>query len=84
MSPPHVSMIHEVIMEQREVMIGFQTDRWHHNALRIILVQIIGEQHENRTHALTTNREHILDRFIQSEGLAVIGQVVERCVDLLQ
>ena len=81
---PHVGIVHQVVVQQGKVVIRFQSDSLSHNALRIVLVKVIGQQCQHRAYALAANREHILDRLIQRIGLTVIYQTVQRLIHFLQ
>ena len=73
----HIGIIHEVIVEQRVVMIGFQGNGRRKDTLGIFLVEIIAEQHQRGAYALAPHRQHVFNRIIESLGPALIRQVVE-------
>ena len=52
MTATHVGIVHQVVVQEREVVIGFQSDGLCHNPFRIILEQIVGQQHQHGSHTL--------------------------------
>ena len=72
----HIGIVHQVVVQQGEVMIGLQSDGLRDDTLWIILKEIIAHQHQHRAHTLASQRQHVLDRFIQRERLAVVCQTV--------
>ena len=49
----HIGIVHQVVMEQRIVMIGLQTQGRHQDLLGMFLEQVIAQQHQYRTDTLT-------------------------------
>ena len=43
MTTTHISMIHQVIVQQGKVVVGLKADGRRHDALWIVLIEIIGE-----------------------------------------
>ena len=54
MTTPHIGIIHQVVVQQGKVVIGLETNGRHHDALRIVAIEIVGEQHQHRAHALAS------------------------------
>ena len=71
-------------MEQREVVIGLHTDGLRHDALGVVTIEVVGQEHENRTDALATQRQHVAYRFVEREWLTVIGEVIQGLVHLVE
>ena len=83
-SAPQVGVVHQVIMEKCIVVISLQSHSLHENALRIILIQIVSQQHQHGPHAFATHRQHILHRLIKAGWLTVVRQPGQEIIDLSQ
>ena len=77
MSAAQVGVVHEVVVEQRVVVVGLEGACRTEDALRIILEEVIGKKHEDRAHALATHRQDISYWLIERHGLAVEGHVLD-------
>ena len=55
MSAAQVGVVHEVVVEQRVVVVGLEGACRTEDALRIILEEVIGKKHENGAHALAAH-----------------------------
>ena len=65
MTAPHVGIVHQVVVQQGEVVIGLQSEGLRHNAQGVVLEEVVGQQHQYGAHTLATDGQHILDGFIQ-------------------
>ena len=81
---PEVGIIHEVVVEQRVVMIGLQRTCRGQDAFRVVLIHVVDEEHKHGTYALASEGEYILDGLVERARLSVVGQLVEIRVDCLQ
>ena len=45
MTTTHIGIVHQIIMQQRKVVIGFQADGLSDDPLRVVLVEIVGQEH---------------------------------------
>ena len=84
MSAPEVGIVHEIVVEQRVVMIGLQRTCRGQDAFRVVLVHVVDEEHEHGTYALASEGEYILNGLVERARLSVVGQLVEIGVDCLQ
>ena len=84
MTSTHIGLIHQVVVKQREVVIGLHTDGLRHDTEGIIAEEVIGQEHEDRTDALATQRQHIADRIVECVRLTVVGEVIEGLVHLVE
>ena len=76
-TPTHIRIIHQVIVEQRVVMIGFQRNGRRQDTLRILLVEIVSEQHQRGPYAFAPYRKYIFNGVIESSRPTLVRQVVE-------
>ena len=83
-APTHIGMIHQVVVEQREVVIGLYTDGLRHDTFGILAIEVIGQEHEDGTDTLTAQRQHIAYRIVECVWLTVIGEVLQGLVHLLE
>ena len=79
-----VGVVHQVVVQQRVVMVSLQCGGLHENALRVILVELIGKQHEHWPNALATHGQHIAYRIVEGFGLAIVRKAFQEMVDLSQ
>ena len=84
MAATQVGIVHQVVVQQGVVVVGFNTTGWHENVLGVFAPEVIAKQHQHRADALATKREYILDRIIERCRLSVVRQAVEIIVDQLQ
>jgi len=50
----HIGIVHQVVVQQGEVMIGLQSNGRHEDILGLRFPQVIGHEHEYRTDAFAT------------------------------
>ena len=49
-----VGVVHEIVVQQRVVMVGFQCTCRREDTLRVILEHVVAEQHEHGTYAFAS------------------------------
>ena len=59
-----IGIVHQVIMEQGIVVISLQGDGIHQDFLRVVLEDVVTQEHQGWTDALAPHREYILYRLI--------------------
>ena len=52
-APADVCSVHQVVMQQCEIVIDLQAQSHRHDAVHILSVHIVGHEHQNRTNALS-------------------------------
>jgi hypothetical protein len=84
MATPQVGIVHQIVVQQRIVVVGLQTGGLHEDSLRVVLEEVVGQQHERGTNALATQREHIVDGVVEVVGLTVAMQTRQGVVYFLK
>ena len=69
-SAAHIRVIHQVIVQQRMVMVSFDTDGSRHSRFEVIFVQAVSHEQQRRAQAFAPHVEHIADRFVKSHRLS--------------
>lgn len=80
----HIGMIHEVIMEKRMVMVGFQTDGCRNSFVRILAVEAMGKQQKSGSQTFAAHAEDVADGFVETFGFGRIGNVAEGSIDAIE
>ena len=83
-SASHVGIVHQVVVQQRVVVVGLQSDGRHQDALWVLFPQVIPHERQDGADALSANRQHILYGFVQRLGFSLVGQLGQEVVDQLQ
>ena len=68
-------VVHEVVMQERVVVIGLKGARRRENRFRVVPEEIVGQEHQRRTYALSSQREYISDRFVQALWPASVREI---------
>ena len=74
---PRIGIIHDVVVQQREVVKHFDGECSGFGCRDRLLKQVAGHQHECGADTLTARPEGVTDRFIQSRGPGRIRQLGE-------
>ena len=64
----HIGVIHEVVVQQRVVVVGLQTDGCGHGAVEVFAVDAVGQQEKGGAQALSAFLKNILDGFVKTFG----------------
>ena len=84
MTATQISIVHEVVMQKRIVMVGLKCTSRHKDSLGILLEEIIRKEHKHWAYALSSHREHITYRFVKRRRTAVVRKLHKIVVDELQ
>ena len=83
MSTSKVCIVHEVVVQQRVVVISLQSaSRWK-DAFGVVFEHVVCQHHERRSYSLSPDGKDILDGLVKALRLPVIGNVVQVVVDEL-
>ena len=80
----HIGIVHQVIVQEREVVVYLQSKSRIENSIHIVTIHVISHKHHRRAYALASERENILDRFVQVHRFVCIVKRLNMRIYLIE
>ena len=74
----HVGTVHQVVVQQRVVVVGFQAYGGGHHAVHVVAIEAVGQQHQCGAQAFASHVEHVAYGFIEPFGAGGVGHFSQR------
>ena len=84
MSTTHISVVHQVVVQQSKVVVGLQSEGLRHNAQWIVFIEIVRQHGEYWTYTFSADRQYVLNGVVQRGRLAIVNQIIEGLIHFLQ
>ena len=81
LSASHLGTIHQVIMEQCEIVVCLQSNGGKYGGRDVLPIEVAGHEEQDRAYALPSQREGVGDRGIESFGYLACIVVSQSLVD---